>query len=111
MSRKSQQIRAQRREKHARRWAGHEKAHRGALHDGLANELENFKLSKMEIEYENKSYFVQFSVLTAMLDMKVSEAAVLYRDWLISTLCRSIWWPTMTGEPSKQTAGASFDSG
>ena len=40
MSRRSQKIRAQRREKHARRWAGHEKAHRGALHDGLANELE-----------------------------------------------------------------------
>lgn len=38
MSRRSQKIRAERREKQARRWAGYEKTHRGALHDGLAND-------------------------------------------------------------------------
>lgn len=38
MSRKSEKIRASRRDKQARRWAGNEKAHHGARRDGLVKQ-------------------------------------------------------------------------
>lgn len=44
--RHTREIRAARRQKQAMRWAGNEKAHRGALHDGLVEQEETSVLSK-----------------------------------------------------------------